>query len=140
MRGTIASGNVASTIAMYGENLSTGTGGVGVMAASTTGIGASLQGGRAPLMLVPGAVSIANLTATGHQAGELYVTSEATCTRTPSANTRKFRYDRRATKPTTTQEAVAESTCVSHDGWAIVLNSIQRNSRNRTHWRRAESR
>jgi hypothetical protein len=41
------------------------------------GLGASLQGGRAPLLLVPGSTSGANLSAAGHEAGELYVTSDS---------------------------------------------------------------
>lgn len=50
--------------------------GAGVGAVSTNGLGAVLQGGLAPLRLVPGTVAAANLSAAGHQVGELYVTSD----------------------------------------------------------------
>ncbi len=50
--------------------------GIGLKGVATTGLGASLQGGQAPLRLVPGAVAAASLSPVGHQVGELYVTSD----------------------------------------------------------------
>jgi hypothetical protein len=69
-------GAANNTAALYGSNQSSGTGCIGVKGTAANGLGASFQGGHAPLLLVPGAVPAANLAATGHQAGELYVTSD----------------------------------------------------------------
>jgi hypothetical protein len=66
----------ANTIAVQGINQSTGANGIGVQGQSTVGLGGSFQGGTAPLRLVPGSQSARTLTATGHQAGEVYVTSD----------------------------------------------------------------
>ena len=63
----------ANTVAVKGVNQSTGAGGIGVQGQSTTGLGGSLQGGLAPLRLVP-AASGTGAPATGaHAAGELFV-------------------------------------------------------------------
>ena len=53
-----------------------GATGIALKGISQNGLGASLQGGHAPLLLVPSTVAAANLAAAGHQAGELYVTSD----------------------------------------------------------------
>jgi hypothetical protein len=66
----------ANTVAVDGNNVSIGTGGIGVKGTATKGLGASFQGGIAPLRLVPGTLSARTLTAAGHQAGELYMTSD----------------------------------------------------------------
>jgi hypothetical protein len=79
---------------VYGTSLSSGTGigvlgvgdaagvigqsssGIGVQGMAGAGIGASFQGRTAPVRLVPGASAATGLSASGHQAGELYVTSD----------------------------------------------------------------
>jgi hypothetical protein len=66
----------AGTIAVYGESVSANPSGIGVKGTSTNGVGASFQGGVAPLRLVPGTSAATGLSASGHQAGELYVTSD----------------------------------------------------------------
>jgi hypothetical protein len=64
----------SSGVGMLGQ--CNGAAGVALKGTSQSGLGASLQGGRAPLLLVPGTAPMASLTITGHQAGELYVTSD----------------------------------------------------------------
>ncbi|MDQ6906588.1 MAG: hypothetical protein M3176_07150 [Chloroflexota bacterium] len=54
----------------------TAIGGNGVVGQSTSGLGGSFQGGTAPIRLVPGAQSARTLAVSGHQAGELYMTSD----------------------------------------------------------------
>lgn len=49
---------------------------VAVQGTATNGIAGSFQGGTAPLRLVPGPLTSRGLSAIGHQAGELYVTSD----------------------------------------------------------------
>jgi hypothetical protein len=65
-----------NTIAVLGSNQSTGAGGIALQGVSTNGLGASVQGGLAPLRLVPGILAASALTPTGHQVGELYLTSD----------------------------------------------------------------
>jgi hypothetical protein len=59
-------------VGVYGS----GGAGTGVYGVSSGGLGAAFTGGVAPLRLVPNATPAAALTASGHQAGELYVTSD----------------------------------------------------------------
>jgi hypothetical protein len=79
---------------VYGTSLASGTGigvlgagdaagvigqsssGIGVQGMASAGIGASFQGRTAPVRLVPGASAASGLSASGHQAGEMYVTSD----------------------------------------------------------------
>lgn len=79
---------------VYGTSLASGTGigvlgvgeaggvigqsssGIGVQGMAGAGIGASFQGRTAPVRLVPGASAASGLSASGHQAGEMYVTSD----------------------------------------------------------------
>jgi hypothetical protein len=70
-------------IGVYGNNTANGvaiqvdgTGGPGVVGTSATGFGAAFQGGLAPLRLVRGVLPVHALSAAGHQAGALYVTSD----------------------------------------------------------------
>ena len=75
--GVATGGNGVGGVTNGGAGVSgSATGGTGVVGVSTSGLGALLQGGRAPLRLAPGPVAAANLAAAGHQAGELYVTSD----------------------------------------------------------------
>jgi hypothetical protein len=76
VRGDIPSVAIANTTAVNGTNQATLCGGVGVLGVATNGIGESFQGGTAPLRLVPGALASTAITAAGHQAGEIYVTSD----------------------------------------------------------------
>ncbi len=75
--GAIVPNAQANTVAVYGQNLATGAGGIGVAGASANGLGGSFQGGLAPIRLVPGALSARTLGASGHQAGEMYLTSDS---------------------------------------------------------------
>ncbi len=78
VHGTIRTGNSApDTVAVFADNLATGTGAIGVKATSVTstdGLGGSFEGSRAPLRLVPAATTGAPKTA-AHAAGELFVDS-----------------------------------------------------------------
>jgi hypothetical protein len=77
MQGAIPNTSSAvDTVAVQADNQSTGAGGIGVKGACNNGLGASFQGGIAPLRLVPGANAATGLPGVGHQAGELYVTSD----------------------------------------------------------------
>jgi hypothetical protein len=76
VRGDIPVVAIANTTAVNGTNQATLSGSVGVLGNATNGIGGSFQGGTAALRLVPGTLASTALTATGHQAGELYVTSD----------------------------------------------------------------
>lgn len=66
-----------NTIAVQAINQSTGTGTIGVLGQAPSSIGGSFAGGIAPLRLVPGTQSARMLNGAGHQAGELYLTSDA---------------------------------------------------------------
>jgi hypothetical protein len=50
--------------------------GIGVSGQSESGVGGAFQGGLAPLRIMPGPLAATGLTATGHQAGEVYMTSD----------------------------------------------------------------
>jgi hypothetical protein len=76
VRGDIPPVALANSTAVNGTNQATLSGSVGVLGNATNGIGGSFQGGTAPLRLVPGALASTALSATGHQAGEIYVTSD----------------------------------------------------------------
>jgi hypothetical protein len=75
--GNVANGSTATnTVGLKGTNSSTGAGGIGVQGTADHGLGGSFQGELAPLRLVPGGLASPALTTLGHQAGELYVTSD----------------------------------------------------------------
>jgi hypothetical protein len=54
----------------------TGANNIGVQGIATRGVGGWFQGSAASVRLVPGTLASTALTTTGHQAGEMYVTSE----------------------------------------------------------------
>jgi hypothetical protein len=66
-------GKAVNGFAMFGTVSGSG---VGVHGESASGTGGTFQGGLAPLRLIPGALSARTLTTAGHQAGELYMTSD----------------------------------------------------------------
>jgi hypothetical protein len=74
--GVLEANGRSNTVAVYGQNAATGAGGIGVQGTCSNGLGGSFQGGVAPVRLVPGSQSARTLSAVGHQAGELYFTSD----------------------------------------------------------------